>query len=184
MSDGDTARTTRSPMAGLRPLPDKKRASAHSKAIFNEHAQAILDEWERRRRNPPGRRAESANSWLKREAYGLIRHYIENEMTSVFRRNLRADRRPNRLVEDAIRNPFKLGLLAMFADESVLSRTNRHAFGNQMLFAWAHDVPTDFLNAFLAISGGPAQIAQKIKAEEAEPGFEHRFDVKRLRLNL
>ena len=67
-------------------------------------------------------------------------------------------------------NPFKLGLLAMFSDES-LKRSDRHVFGNQMLYAYFHDVPPEFLNGFLAVSGGPGVIARKLKEDFVEPGF-------------
>ena len=70
-------------------------------------------------------------------------------------------------------NPFKLGLLAMFSDES-LKRSDRHVFGNQMLYAYQHDVPAEFLNGFLAVSGGPGVIARKLKEGFVEPGFETR----------
>lgn len=168
------------PTPALPPLPQTVRNWVEGRATFNAHAQAIFDEWLERQANKPARRAESPNAWFKREAYRLLAHYIENRLARIFQLNAQKDLRPNRLVTEALKNPFKLGLLAMFSDESTLSPNNRHVFGNQMLYAWAHDVPPDFLNAFLAISGGPAQISKKLKQGEAEPGFEHRFKPERL----
>lgn len=165
----------------LPPLPS--RASLANAKAFTTYAQKVLDGWmSRQKLEKPARRAESPNAWFKREAYRLLRHYIENGKASIFRSVIRRDERPSRLVEEALRNPFKLGLLAMFADESSLRRGDRHTFGNQMLYAWAHDVPPEFLNAFLAISGGPALIALKLKEGFVEAGFEHRYVASRLDL--
>ena len=151
------------------------------KAQFCEYADRLISEWFRRQAlAKPTRRAESANAWFKREAYRLLKHLIEGGAKHVFQLVVRADNRSTRLVEEALKNPFKLGLLAMFADESGLSKGDRHVFGNQMLYAWSHDVPPEFLNAFLAISGGPALIAKKLKEGFVEPGFEHRHLADRL----
>jgi len=160
-----------------RELPALK-PSAH--AEFEAYAEALLVEWLRRQSLPKTRRAYSANAWFKREAYKLIKHVVEGGKLATLERIAQKDERSNRLIQDALRNPFKLGLLAMFADDSPLSRQDRNVFGNQMLFGWAHDVPPDFLNAFLAVSGGPAMVAKKLREKTPEPGFEHRFIVSRI----
>lgn len=162
---------------GLPALPETRPKA--TLALFKKYSQAILDEWEDRRLRETVRRAESPNAWFKREAYRLLAAYIELDRTEIFRRTMESDNRPNKLVQEAIKNPFKMGLLAMFADESPLSRNNRHVFGNQMLYAWVHRVPAVFLNAFLAVSGGPALIAEKLKARSCEPGFEENFHPER-----
>lgn len=168
----------------LPPLPQAKVGRItrlpRGRGEFEDYAQAVLNGWEARKAQPASRRAESANAWFKREAYRFLCRYIDLGLVRVFEQVASHDRRPSKLVRDALKNPFKLGLLAMFSDDSPLSRNDRHVFGNQMLYAWAHDVPPDFLNAFLAVSGGPAVIARKLKAQEAEPGFEHRFKPERL----
>ena len=138
---------------------------------FNDRANEIVHEWADRRTRQDGN--ESANAWFKRNAYAFLRNYIETSKTDFFRNIAKHDRRPSRLVEEAMTNPFKLGLLAMFSDES-LKRSDRHVFGNQMLYAYLHDVPAEFLNGFLAVSGGPGVIARKLKEGFVEPGFETR----------
>lgn len=140
-----------------------------AKQQFELTADDIIREWVRRRAASPSRRAESPNAWFKKEAYRFLKEYIEQQREDVFESVVKD--RSKRLIDDARQNPFKLGLLAMFADESV-SRSDRHVFGNQMLYAWRHFVPADFLNAFLAISGGPAAVAKKLKEGDLEPGFE------------
>ncbi|QDZ06385.1 hypothetical protein FPZ24_01940 [Sphingomonas panacisoli] len=166
--------------AGLPPLPTTVVERRNASKTFNAWAQAILDEWQSRKGMAAEKGEESPNAWFKRQAYGLLAHYIETGQDGVFRLNPRADARPSRLVEEALKNPFKLGLLAMFADESPLSRKDRHVFGNQMLYAWAHDVPPELINGFLAVSGHPTQIAEKLKCGHVEPGFEQRHKSERL----
>jgi hypothetical protein len=144
-----------------------------AKLQFELAADDIIGEWVKRRGAQPGRRAESPNAWFKKEAYGFLCPYAELKRHDVL--EAVAKDRSKRLLEEARQNPFKLGLLAMFADDS-LSKSDRHVFGNQMLYAWRHHVPADFLNAFLAVSGGPAAVAKKLKDCEIEPGFEERVE--------
>lgn len=173
---------TRSKLINLPPLPSDRARMPEAKAIFGAHADVIVHGWADRQNSPKGKYAESPNAWFKREAYALISHYVAYDLADVFRRFVRQDRRSNRVIEEALMNPFKLGLLAMFADDSDLGRNNRRVFGNQMLYAWAHDVPPEFLNGFLAVSGGPAEIAEKLRCGTFEPGFEKRFRPERMEL--
>jgi hypothetical protein len=141
--------------------------------VFERAASELIWEWAARKRRSKPADAESPNAWFKREAYRFLREYViagnERFLESIVRR----DQRPSKLVQDALSNPFKLGLLAMCVDESI-SRSDRHVFGNQMLYAHRHDVPPEFLNGFIAVSGKPAVIADKIKRNFVEPGFEYR----------
>ena len=139
---------------------------------FKRRADDIITEWLMRKKRETDA-GESANAWFKREAYRFLRDYISSGRMALFDKIARLDRRPHKLVSEATENPFKLGLLAMFVDESI-SRSDRHVFGNQMLYAHRHDVPAEFLNGFIAVSGKPAAIAQKLKDGSVEPGFEDR----------
>lgn len=161
--------------AGLPPLPTGG-VSPQDMKRFDDYADAVLMEWVARKNARPTRRAESPNAWFKRAAYAFLLHYIDQGRTSIFHRFVRKDRRSSSAIEEALKNPFKLGLLAMCSDDSILSRNDRRVFGNQMLYAWLHRVPPVFLNAFLAVSGGPAEIAKKLKLGKPEPGFEELFD--------
>ena len=138
---------------------------------FEERASRLVWEWADRRNRQMD--SESPNAWFKRNSYAFLRPYVEKGRQEVFRAIAKQDRRPSRLVSEALSNPFKLGLLAMFSDDT-LKRSDRHVFGNQMLYAYLHDVPPEFLNGFLAISGGPGTIARKLKQNFVEPGFENR----------
>lgn len=146
-----------------------------SASRLTEYADALISEWLRREKQPRTRRAYNPNAWLKREAYRLIVHTIELDKVDLLVQISRSFHRPSQLRDEASKNVFKLGLLAMFSDEDIMSRQQRHVFGNQMLFAWVHDVPFDFLNPFLAVTGGPQMISRKLSNREPEPGYEHRF---------
>lgn len=141
-------------------------------SAFEQEASRIIWEWSDRKRAHHDS-AESPNAWFKREAYAFLRQYVIAGDQKTLERIVRRDQRPNSLVEEAIKNPFKLGLLAMCVDESI-SRSDRSVFGNQMLYAHLHDVPPEFLNGFIAVSGKPSVIASKLKAGTIEPGFEAR----------
>ncbi len=155
-------------------LPTRRTSVFRASQIFEARAEALIDGWLARRNAVQGG-AESPNAWFKREAYRLLRHYVDSELTKAFELVIRKDNRPSRVSEEARGNPFKLGLLAMFSDET-LARSDRHVFGNQMLYAHRHDVPPEFLNGFLAVSGGPNVIAQKLKNGFVEPGFADRIN--------
>jgi hypothetical protein len=156
--------------------------------LFNEYADDLTREWVVRcKRIPKGaggearaKRSEGPKLWFKREAYRLISHYLVNDQLDVVRKNFKTDNRAVSLVEASMKNPFKKGLLGMLSDDSILSASERHIFGNQMLYAWSHHVPWDFINGFLALSGGAAAVAARLKKREPQPEFEHRFDRKRL----
>jgi hypothetical protein len=151
-------------------------------SVFEQEASRIIWEWSRRKRAHQDS-AESPNAWFKREAYAFLRPFVLARDERTLERIVRRDQRPNALVEEAIKNPFKLGLLAMCVDESI-SRSDRSVFGNQMLYAHLHDVPPEFLNGFITASGKPSIIASKLKAGAIEPGFEarvRRFRAKRPR---
>lgn len=140
---------------------------------FEQGASEIIWEWAKRKKLAADQDPESPNAWFKRQAYAFLREYVLKGEQSLLESVVRGDRRPKRLVEDALQNPFKLGLMAMTVDESI-SRSDRHVFGNQMLYAHLHDVPPEFLNGFIAVSGKPAVIAEKLKSGFVEPGLEER----------
>lgn len=161
------------------PLP-KFTGGPNQRGSFSDTAELILREWERRQRLEAVKRSENAFAWFRRQAYRFLAHYVSSGHAAEFERVAMKDRRPHRLVEEAAKNPFKMGLLAMFSDESPMSRGERLVVGNQMLFAWAHDVPVDFFIPFISACGSAAQIAQKLRDKSAQPSFEHRFLPERL----
>ncbi|MBX3595767.1 hypothetical protein [Sphingomonas sp.] len=139
---------------------------------FVKDASAITERWYKRRQRDADDRRDPPNSQFKRDAYRLIRSYIDAGKERVFEDVAAADGRPKRLVTQARSNLFKLGLVAMFADEGMLSDSDRNVYSKQMLYAYQHDVPPQLLVAFIGFAGSPARIAAKLASGEREPGFE------------
>lgn len=138
-------------------------------ATFEAGSAQIISAYEQRKARR-GRLPESPNDWFKRNTYRFLRAFIIEDLTRVFESAiLRGSRRTFAL--DAIRgNPFKLGLFAMYSDAS-LPRNDRQIFGNQMLYAFGHDVMPEHFVGFIRAAGSPVVIAQKLKKNFREPGF-------------
>lgn len=135
---------------------------------FAEDAAALMTKWWRLLKRPPIEPIESANAWFKRNAYRFLTRYVDAGRTDIFELAITRSQR-RRVGLDAIRaNPFKLGLFAMFSDDS-MSRSDRHIFGNQMLYAHQHAVPPQHLAAFIRAAGSPAKIAEKLRINAREP---------------
>lgn len=137
---------------------------------FETDADALMTKWWSLMKRPADKPSESANAWFKRNAYGFLKRYVDAGRTDIFDHAImRSSRR--RVGLDAIRaNPFKLGLFAMFSDDS-MSRSDRHVFGNQMLYAHRHGVPPQHLAAFIRAAGSPAKIAEKLRLNKREPAI-------------
>ena len=137
---------------------------------FMDDADDVITKWLGIEHGPKAQRLESPNAWFKRNAYRFLKRYVDAKMTDIFDRAIkRSDRHLVGL--DAIRdNPFKLGLFAMFSDDS-LSRSDRYIFGNQMLYAHQHGVPPEHLIAFIRAAGSPRRIADKLSSGEREPSI-------------
>ena len=135
---------------------------------FADDADDLITKWVGIQRRDKAQRIESPNAWFKRNAYRLLKRYVDANQTDVFERAISRSKR-HLVGIDAIRdNPFKLGLFAMFSDDS-LSRSDRHIFGNQMLYAHQHGVPAEHLIAFIRAAGSPPTIADKLLCGFREP---------------
>lgn len=136
--------------------------------LFADDADDVITKWIGINSRPKDERDESPNAWFKRNAYRFLKRYVDANQTDVFERAISRSHR-HLVGLDAIRdNPFKLGLFAMFSDDS-LSRSDRHIFGNQMLYAHQHDVPPQHLIAFIRAAGSPPRIATKLRSGAREP---------------
>ena len=135
---------------------------------FTDDADTLMTKWWKLATRPPIEPIESANAWFKRNAYRFLKRYVDAGRTDIFENAITRSQR-RRVGLDAIRaNPFKLGLFAMFTDDS-MSRSDRHIFGNQMLYAHQHAVPPQHLAAFIRAAGSPAKIAEKLRINAREP---------------
>lgn len=139
---------------------------------FVKEATHIVERWYARRRSEPDEKGDPPNAQFKRDAYRLLRAYIDAGKEGIFVDVAEDDGRPKRLVTQAKSNLFKLGLVAMFADEGMLSDSDRNVYSKQMLYAYRHDVPPQLLVAFIGFAGSPAKIAAKVAVEFREPGFD------------
>lgn len=123
---------------------------------FSERAEELIQEWcvakFEAKRGPNGK-----DSFLKREAYRLLKQYIDADRQDIFlraiemtkRREERQGRKGRRAPTSAIIDqPFKLGLYAMFSDDS-LTRNKQKLWGNQMNLAYENDVEPDDLIGFI-----------------------------------
>lgn len=142
-----------------------RRPEAH----FHEIAEAVVKEWVRRKAEQT--QAETPTSWFKRNLYRLIKAYVDAGHAAIFlsmaKRSGRAQVGLKR-IED---NPFKLALFGMWTDNESLTRHQQKTFGDQMLYAYKHDVPPEHLIGFVGVAGSPSRISQKLRDGAREPGF-------------
>ena len=75
-------------------------------------------------------------------------------------------------------NPFHFGLLALFADDSVVSKQDRSLFAMQMLYAYHHGIPPAFLIGFIYQAGSKEEIKRKLSDGCIERGFEATYKPK------
>ncbi len=154
-------------------LPARPGFGPNAMAEFNAISRTLIDEWERRKKLrgqlPP---AESANGYLKRESYRIIVHYISHERTRFFEGVIRRDGRGLTARVKLEENPFHFGLLALFADDSVVSKQDRSLFAMQMLYAYHHAIPPAFLIGFIYQAGSKEVIKRKLSDGYVELGFE------------
>lgn len=130
----------------------------------------IVDGWLERQQKASGG-GESPNSWFKREAYRMLRDYVDRGKADYFVQAAKKEGH-GRISPAALANPFNIGLMAMFTAEEPLTRGDRKVFADQMLYAYEHDVPAEFLVAFIGTAGSPAQIARKLADKSAvEPSL-------------
>lgn len=124
---------------------------------FADDAETLMTKWWKLVKRPPIEPIESANAWFKRNAYRFLMRYIDAGRTDIFENAITRSQR-RRVGLDTIRaNPFKLGLFAMFSDDS-MSRSDRLVYGNQMLYAHRHAVPPQHLVAFIRAAGSPLRL--------------------------
>lgn len=133
-----------------------------SRLNFQREAEDIISQWTVMS-DALRRGSESKNSFFKREVYRLLKRYIDARCDAVFMEAIKRSprRRPLAAILD---QPFKLGLYAMFDDDS-LSRNDRKVWGEQMEYAWRNGIDADMLIGFIYMSGSPAAIVEKLRTE-------------------
>lgn len=149
-------------------LADLELAPRAARVQFERDGDDLIDKWAAIKTLSGAQRIESPNAWFKRNAYRFLKRYVDAKRVQVFERAIHRSKRHNVGINAIRDNPFKLGLYAIFSDTS-LSRSDRHVFGNQMLYAHRHGVPPEHLAAFIRAAGSPNIIAQKLNANVREP---------------
>lgn len=154
-------------------LPRRPGIGPNALQDFEQISATLTEEWERRRKLrgqlPP---AETANGYLKRESYRAIVHYVAHGRAQFFEWVIRREGRGLTSRVKLDENPFHFGLLALFADDSVVTRQDRNLFSMQMLYAYHHGIPPEFLIGFIYQAGSKEEIKRKLQAGLIEPGFE------------
>jgi hypothetical protein len=140
---------------------------------FNDVAEAIISEWQRRSKLTESVAPyEGANGFLRRELYRLILHYLAHDEARFFERVIRDEGRALTSRVKLDENPFHFGLLAVFTDDSYVTRQDRSVIATQMLYAYHHGVPPTFLIGFIHQAGSKHEIKRKLIEGFIEPGFE------------
>lgn len=141
----------------------------NSRRVFADGAELIISAYEERKGNR-SHLAEAPNDWFKRNTYRFLRAFIDQELSSTFEAEIRKGERKTDALDKIRENPFKLGIFAMYLDSS-FPRNDRQIFGNQMLYAYKHDISPEHLVGFIRAAGSPLKIAEKLKTGFCEPGF-------------
>lgn len=149
------------------PIP-KSGGLAH--AHFQQAAENIVSEWLKRRAAVG--QDESSTSWFKRNLYRLIKAYVDAGDQSVLLAIAKRSGRAQVGLHQIAENPFKLALFGMWSDNASLTRQQQRVFGEQMLYAYRHDVPPEHLIGFIRVAGNYNVISQKLRDGAREPGFD------------
>lgn len=111
---------------------------------------------------------ETATGYLKRSGYTLIRTYLDAARGGIIIDQVRKDGRVPKRGPTFEENPFHWGLLAIFADDSIISKDERRLFANQFLYAHRHNVPEHFLIGFLYQLGKTQQVFDHVRSGRRE----------------
>ena len=139
-----------------------------AKVIFAGYASALLQRRSSIRLQMPGVRGpQGSNGWFKRNAYALLKLYVDSDLEREFLRQAISDGRRTTQA-DLEANPFKVGLLALASDNSI-SPSDRFEFGEQFLAAYQAEVEPEWLLAYLSQQGGPQRMIRERRAKDLTP---------------
>lgn len=156
-------------------LPKRPGQGRNALQEFDSLAKMIIRGWKRRQDKDGQSPQDSANGFLKREAYRVMCHYIEAAQGTFFETVIRKREGALSSVVKLKENPFHYGLTALFGDDDVISRPDKSVFASQMVYAYRHQVPARHLVGFIYQCGSVAELRRKLKAGTIEPGFENLY---------
>jgi hypothetical protein len=125
---------------------------------------------------------ERADSYLKREVYKFVCFFLEKRKEGILQDILQEARYCRWPTSPTFRNnPFHWAFLALRepADDKLKPRHAHHVtrpmvsrYGRQLLYAWRHRVPPEYLIGFLYQSGSPDVVYEKAgRADAFEPWY-------------
>jgi hypothetical protein len=132
--------------------------------LFEDASKIVSAEWHARLKA-----GHECRRWIQNVGYGLLARTIENGFANVFDERIRRVGRRSPSLEV---NPFKRGLLALFAhDKGAMDDRERDYFGKRLWYAYRHYVPQPFLLGFLAEVWNDKRMRQAPR-DQIEAGFE------------
>lgn len=145
-----------------RDLKRSPRKLSDSQWAFDDAAGFIRDGFSQRQTVKGLRPFDSANGYLRREAYALIRETKSrkggaNTIKSLVQRLSTTPESP-----EYAENPFYWGLLAIDPHRDFLSAQDLSRFAKQLLYADRNGVPPSYLIGFLYQTGGPRDLSHKL----------------------
>lgn len=152
-------------------LEEAGNAPTAASRLFTQAADQISWEWMKRSTRTGLAPTETATGYLKRSGYTLIRTYLDAALGGIIIDQVRKDGRVPKRSPTFEENPFHWGLLAIFADDSIISKDERRLFANQFLYAHRHNVPEHFLIGFLYQLGKTQQVFDHVRSGRREPWY-------------
>lgn len=136
---------------------------------FEERADQIVAEYDKRKDLPAKSPYDSALGGFKRQSYDMLRKYISRPgghkiIKSVIKR---VGTEPVRLSYKG--NEFYFGLVAIDPHQDILDKRRLELFAKQLKYADLHEVPGHLLVGFLYQSGSAARLRAKLNSNHREP---------------
>ena len=149
-----------------------------------ERGAAIHDEWERRINTQPepavrDKRAppppyDTANGYLKREVYRLVRRCITKQVVDLLRELVAKDDSSPRPTAYNEQDPFYWGFMFVCGMDKRVSRQARWRFANELLYAHKHNVPPELLVGFIYQIGKSDGLRERLRNGHMEEWWEER----------
>lgn len=139
---------------------------------FEKAADAIMDEYDRRRPLRGYAPFENANGYLKRMAYVLIKKTISKKGSLNIMRGIVKKYSKLYVSEFDRKNQFYIVLLAMDPHlEKLGDRRTLSLYARQLLFAHRNAVPAEYLIGFLYQSASQKRLLERLAVRRRDPSL-------------
>ena len=112
----------------------------------------------------------SAEGYLKRECYFLIKKFMTDNSASIKKLSCYSSRTAKQ--PSYTDNQFYWGLLAIDPAYAAIKERNLILYSRQLLYAHRHNVSSEFLVGFIYQSGSPRSLRVKLDQRKREEEFE------------